>query len=214
MSSLRSLQAWLQRLSNGVNRLAIVFCVGCVLAMLGISFTGFLYTLFTGGALSWTYSLARLFLPWIGLISSTIALHSGEHVAMTLLVKLLPRPLVVLAAGATLAVIGALAVLMMFYGWDFFSNARQSYMVSDSIQISYKWTTFAVPLTGAIIALHLVHGFALLEHFIDSDAVIEQAIHSNDNGTGSNAEQAVDSRVESSDPSSPQGDAVAREPRS
>ena len=111
MSSLRSLQAWLQRLSNGVNRLAIVFCVGCVLAMLGISFTGFLYTLFTGGALSWTYSLARLFLPWIGLISSTIALHSGEHVAMTLLVKLLPRPLVVLAAGATLAVIGALALV-------------------------------------------------------------------------------------------------------
>ncbi|MAR70891.1 MAG: hypothetical protein CME78_01500 [Halomonas sp.] len=182
--------------------------------MLGISFTGFLYTLFTGGALSWTYSLARLFLPWIGLISSTIALHSGEHVAMTLLVKLLPRPLVVLAAGATLAVIGALAVLMMFYGWDFFSNARQSYMVSDSIQISYKWTTFAVPLTGAIIALHLVHGFALLEHFIDSDAVIEQAIHSNDNGAGSNVEQAVDSRVASADPSSPQGDAVAREPRS
>ena len=44
-------------------------------------------------------------------------------------------------------------------------------------------------------------------------AVIEQAIHSNDNGAGSNAEQAVDSRVESSDPSSPQGDAVAREPR-
>jgi len=41
-------------------------CVACVLAMLGISFTGFVYTLVTGGALSWTYSLARLFLPWIG----------------------------------------------------------------------------------------------------------------------------------------------------
>ncbi|ALM52860.1 TRAP transporter small permease [Halomonas huangheensis] len=172
----------LQRLSDGVNRLAIVFCIGCVLAMLGISFTGFLYTLFTGGALSWTYSLARLFLPWIGLISSTIALHSGEHVAMTLMVKCLPRPLVVVAAVATLMVIASLSVLMMVYGWDFFIHSRQSYMVSDTIQISYKWTTFAVPLSGAIMLLHLTQGFRLLEHFTDDNAIIDEVLSSAESG--------------------------------
>lgn len=167
----------LQRLSDGVNHLAILFCIGCVLAMLGISFSGFLYTVVTGGALSWTYSLARLFLPWIGLISSTIALHAGEHVAMTLLVKCLPRPMVVAAAVATMLVMAGLAVLMMVYGWDFFINARQSYMVSDNIQISYRWTTFAVPLSGAIILLHLSQGFRLLEHFVDDEASIERVLH-------------------------------------
>ncbi|MGQ7247110.1 TRAP transporter small permease [Halomonas sp. V046] len=173
---LSSVVSSLKRLSDGVNRLAIGFCVGCVLAMLAISFTGFLYTLVTGDALSWTYSLARLFLPWIGLISSTIALHAGEHVAMTLFVKCLPRPLVVLAASATLAIVAGFALLMVWYGWDFFANARQSYMVSASIQISYKWTTFAVPLSGAIMLLHLVHGFSLLEHFIDDDAMLEKVM--------------------------------------
>lgn len=172
----------LQRLSDGVNYLATLFCIGCVLAMLGISFSGFLYTLVTGGALSWTYSLARLFLPWIGLISSTIALHSGEHVAMTLLVKCLPRPLVVVAAVATMVVMAGFAVLMMVYGWDFFIHSRQSYMVSDNIQISYKWTTFAVPLSGAIILLHLSQGFRLLEHFLDDDEIIEKVLHDSDTG--------------------------------
>lgn len=73
----------LRRVSEAVNRMAIVVCVACILLMLGISFTAFLYKLATGSTLSWTYSLARLFLPWIGFLSMTISLRYGEHVAMT-----------------------------------------------------------------------------------------------------------------------------------
>jgi len=160
-----------------VNRLAIVVCIACVVAMLAISFTGFLYTVFTGGALSWTYSLARIFLPWIGMISITIALYSGEHVAMTILVKLLPRPLLRLFATACLVVIGIFALLLIWYGWDFFINARQTYMVSDMIQIPQHYTAVAVPLTGLITLLHLANGFSLLEHFVKTDAhVIRDAL--------------------------------------
>jgi TRAP-type C4-dicarboxylate transport system permease small subunit len=171
-----SLLSAARRVSDGVNRAAIVLCVACVLAMLAISFTGFLYTLFTGDALSWTYSLARLFLPWIGLVSTTIALRSGEHVAMTLLVRLLPAPLVKLAAIATLLVMAGFALLMIWYGWSFFLNATQVYMVSDTIQISHHWTAITVPLTGAIFLLHLVYGFDLLEHFSDENALIDEAL--------------------------------------
>ncbi|MDN3556977.1 TRAP transporter small permease [Halomonas maura] len=169
-----------RRLSDVVNQVAIVFCVACILGMLAISFTGFLYTLFTGDALSWTYSLARLFLPWIGLLSSTIALHSGEHVAMTLLVRLLPESLVKLCAGLTLVVMAGFALLIIWYGWDFFQNATQVYMVSDNIQISRKWTAAAVPLSGVIFLLHLVHGFSLLEHFTDESALIEEVLGSHE----------------------------------
>ncbi|MGC3872989.1 TRAP transporter small permease [Halomonas sp. GXIMD04776] len=174
-----------RRVSDAVNQAAIVLCVACVLAMLAISFTGFLYTLFTGDALSWTYSLARLFLPWIGLVSITIALHSGEHVAMTLLVRLLPMPLVKAAAVATLAVMAFFALLMIWYGWGYFTNATQVYMVSDNIQISYRWTAITVPLTGTIFLLHLVQGFSLLEHFADENALIDEVLSSNDQETRS-----------------------------
>ncbi|MDZ7843034.1 MAG: TRAP transporter small permease [Gammaproteobacteria bacterium] len=164
-----------RQLSAIVNQAAIVICVVCVLSMLAISFIGFLYTLVTGGALSWTYSLARVFLPWIGLISLTIALYSGEHIAMTLIVKLLPAPLVRLTAIVCLGVIALFAVMLMWYGWEFFTNARQTYMVSHMIQIPQYYTAIAVPLTGAITLLHLVNGFALLEHYVTLEDVVDGA---------------------------------------
>lgn len=164
-----------RQLSSIVNQAAIVVCVACVLAMLAISFIGFLYSIVTGGALSWTYSLARVFLPWIGLISLTIALYSGEHIAMTLLVKRLPPALVRLTAVACLVVIAVFALMLMWYGWEFFLGARQTYMVSHMIQIPQHYTAIAVPLTGAITLLHLVNGFALLEHYVTLEDVVDEA---------------------------------------
>ncbi len=170
----------LRRLSDGVNQVAIGLCVACILAMLGISFTGFVYKLTTGSSLSWTYSLARLFLPWIGFLSMTISLRYGEHVAMTLLVRSLPRPLIKVAAGICLAVIALFAGLLVWYGWGYFLNATQVYMVSDRIQVPGQFTAVVVPLSGAIILLHLVQGFALLEHFIDDEAMIHELIETAD----------------------------------
>ncbi|WNK19681.1 TRAP transporter small permease subunit [Halomonas piscis] len=171
----------LRRLSDWVNQAAIVLCVACVLVMLGISFTAFTYKLITGSSLSWTYSLARLFLPWIGFLSMTISLRYGEHVAMTLLVRALPRALLKLAAALCLGVIALFGALLLWYGWGYFESARQVYMVSDQIQVSAKFTAVVLPLSGAIILLHLVQGFALLEHFIDDESVIEGLIDA-DNG--------------------------------
>lgn len=148
--------------------------------MLGISFTAFVYKLFTGSTLSWTYSLARLFLPWIGFLSMTISLRYGEHVAMTLLVRSLPRILTVVAAVLCLMAIGVFGALLLWYGWDYFQGTRQVYMVSDQIRVHGKFTSIVVPISGAIILLHLVHGFSLLEHFIDDDHMIDELIETTD----------------------------------
>ncbi len=170
----------LRRLSDIVNQMAILICVACVLTMLGISFTAFVYKLFTGSTLSWTYSLARLFLPWIGFLSMTISLRYGEHVAMTLLVRSLPRVLTVIAATLCMMVIGLFGALLLWYGWDYFQGTRQVYMVSDQIRVHGKFTSIVVPISGAIILLHLVQGFDLLEHFIDDDTLIDELIETVD----------------------------------
>lgn len=166
-----------RRASDVVNRMAVVICIACVLAMLAISFIGFIYTIVTGGAaLSWTYSLARIFLPWIGLISITIALYHGEHVAMTLFIKLLPAAWIKVAATACLVVIAVFGLMLIWYGFEFFINARQTYMVSDTIQIPQYFTAIAVPLMGAITLLHLARGFHLLEHFVTTEEEVSEAI--------------------------------------
>jgi len=117
----------------------------------------------TGEALSWTYSLARLFIPWIGMLSITVAFHDGEHVAMNMVPRMLPRPLAVAMRYAVLMSVAVFAALLLWFGWHFFESTTQYYMVSDQIQIHARWVAICVPLSGAILAVHLVNGFNLLE---------------------------------------------------
>ena len=67
-----------------------------------------------------------------------------------------------------------------WYGWDYFKGTRQVYMVSDQIRVHGKFTAIVVPISGAIILLHLVQGFDLLEHFIDEREMIDELIETAD----------------------------------
>ncbi len=51
-------------------------------------------------------------------------------------------------------------------------------MVSDQIRIPSKVTAIVVPISGLIMLLHLVHGFALLEHFTSEHEVIDDLLES------------------------------------
>lgn len=157
------MQAVLKTLSDRVNRLVVGFCVACVLAMLSISFIGFFYMIVTGEALSWTYSLARLFIPWVGMLSITVAFKGGEHVAMSMLVRVLPARLALALRYASLGLIALFALLLVWFGWDFFISSRQIYMVSDQIQIHGRWVAACVPVTGLVLLVHLADGLNLLE---------------------------------------------------
>jgi TRAP-type C4-dicarboxylate transport system permease small subunit len=158
-----TLRSRAQVVSSAVNRLALITCVGCVLAMLSISFVGFFYMVITGEALSWTYSLARLFIPWIGMLSITVAFHDGEHVAMNMVPRMVPKPLAVAMRYAVLMSVAVFAALLLWFGWRFFESTSQYYMVSDQIQIHARWVAVCVPVSGAILLVHLVNGFGLLE---------------------------------------------------
>jgi TRAP-type C4-dicarboxylate transport system permease small subunit len=161
--------------SDALNRVVIGVCIACLLVMLGISFTGFLYQLFTGAALSWTYSLARLFIPWIGMLSITVAFKTGEHVAMSVLLRFFPQPVVNVILWINVALIGVFALLLVWFGWSFFVNSTHYNMVSDQIQVHQRFVAACVPLTGVILLVHLVCGRALLD-FSDPEAEAEALV--------------------------------------
>jgi TRAP-type C4-dicarboxylate transport system permease small subunit len=155
--------ARLQAFSAAVDRAVIGICIACFLIMLAISFVGFFYQLITGAALSWTYSLARLFVPWIAMLSITVAFRRGEHVAMAILLKTLPPRLATIVSYANLAIIGILALLLIWFGWQFFITTTHYNMVSDQIQIHQRFVAACVPLTGVILFVHLACGLHLLD---------------------------------------------------
>jgi TRAP-type C4-dicarboxylate transport system permease small subunit len=166
----------LRAFSDAVNRQVIRFCIACLLIMLAISFAGFFYQLVTGAALSWTYSLARLFVPWIGMLSITVAFKRGEHVAMgVLLTSLPPGPRTWIAYG-NVAIIGLLALLLIWFGWGYFINSTHYNMVSDQIQIHERFVAACIPVTGLVLLAHLASGIHLLD-LSDVEAEAEALVH-------------------------------------
>jgi TRAP-type C4-dicarboxylate transport system permease small subunit len=155
--------ARLRVLSAAVDRAVIAVCIGCFVIMLAISFIGFFYQVITGAALSWTYSLARLFVPWIAMLSITVAFRRGEHVAMALLLEYLPPRVATIVSYANLAIIGLLALLLVWFGWQFFITTTHYNMVSDQIQIHNRFVAACIPVTGLILIVHLVCGLHLLD---------------------------------------------------
>lgn len=153
----------LRALSDTLNRVVIVVCVACVLAMLAISFVGFFYMAITGAALSWTYSLARLFIPWIGMLSITVAFKAGEHVAMSAVPRLLPARFTLALRYLSVSLIALFAALLIWFGGQFFIDSTQYFMVSDQLQVHYRWVAACMPATGLVLLAHLASGLDLLE---------------------------------------------------
>ena len=145
-------------ISDGLNQVVWVVCILCILVMLGISFVGAFYMSVTGDALSWTYSLARLFIPWLALLSITIAFKMGEHIAMTSLLEALPVRVQTALRGVNMAVAALFALMLVWYGWSYAASSRQLYMVSDQIQIDARWVAAAVPVTGLVLVVHMLCG--------------------------------------------------------
>ncbi|MCF3936216.1 TRAP transporter small permease subunit [Acuticoccus sp. M5D2P5] len=160
-------------ISAKLNELVTTVCVLFVLAMLSISFAGFFYMIITGNALSWTYSLARLFIPWLGLLSITVAFVYGEHIAMTSLLGIMPRPVVRVIMAINYGLVALFALMMIWYGTNFFLSSSDVYMVSDQIQIHARWVVAAVPLTGLVLLIHVLCGADLLS----AEDPMEEAEH-------------------------------------
>ena len=167
--------ARLQAFSAALDRAVIGICIGCFLIMLAISFVGFFYQVITGAALSWTYSLARLFVPWIAMFSITVAFRRGEHVAMAVLLQTLPPRIATIVSYANLAIIGFLALLLIWFGWHFFITTTHYNMVSDQIQIHNRFVAACIPVTGLILLAHLPCGVRLLD-LAAPEAEVEQLL--------------------------------------
>jgi TRAP-type C4-dicarboxylate transport system permease small subunit len=154
----------LQRISDIVNTIVIVFGVLFVVTMLVISSIGITYQLVSGSALTWSYSLTRLFLPWLAMLSVTVAFKSGEHVAISMAIKYLSPKMLRATQLLNFTFVGLFAVALIWYGLVFFKNSTQLFMVSDTLQISHKWTALSIPVCGLIMCVHLLSGLSLVQH--------------------------------------------------
>jgi TRAP-type C4-dicarboxylate transport system permease small subunit len=110
----------LQRISDIVNMIVTGCGVLFVVTMLVLSTIGITYQLVSGSSLTWSYSLTRLFLPWLAMLSVTVAFKSGEHVAISMALKYLSPKMLRATQLLNLTFVGLFAVALIWYGLIFF----------------------------------------------------------------------------------------------
>jgi TRAP-type C4-dicarboxylate transport system permease small subunit len=94
---------------------------------------------------------------------------------MAVLLTLLPERVATWVAYVNVVLIGVLALLLIWYGWQFFISTTHYNMVSDQIQIHNRFVAACVPVTGLILLAHLASGLRLLD-LADPKAEVEALV--------------------------------------
>ena len=164
MNSNHELAVRLKKISDVVNNGATVLAIVLFAVMLSLSLTAIFFQFVLDEPLTRAYSLTRLFLPWIAMLSITVALKHNEHIGVTMAIQHLPKSALRVVQLVSLCIVGFFGATLVWYGVGFFENSTQVYMVSDNLQVSHRWTAASVPLAGLVICIHLMSGLTLVEH--------------------------------------------------
>jgi TRAP-type C4-dicarboxylate transport system permease small subunit len=102
----------------------------------------------------WSEELARFLLVWITMLGSAYVLEHGEHVAVTVLVDMLPEPF-----ARSLSVVRDFCVIAMagsltYFGYGFAVSGLRR--VSTGLGLTMTWAYTAVPVGAALIAFFLL----------------------------------------------------------
>jgi TRAP-type C4-dicarboxylate transport system permease small subunit len=144
--------AALRRLCDGANRateLLLVPIMGFFTLLLVISvISRYLFQL----PIVTSIELTRIAFVWAAFLGAAVALKRGLHVRVVALVSLLPtrlqRVVPVLVHGSFLV----FALLMAWHGWAL--ATRMFITTFPTLGISQGWLYLAIPVTGALMALH------------------------------------------------------------
>jgi TRAP-type transport system small permease protein len=139
--------------------LVIVFCLvfgGVVLRMTGHNF-------------SMSEELSRWGLVSICFIGASAALKQKMHVAVNMLVDLLPLPLGKIVV--TIAYVLVLTLLVYSTGYSWKAAMAADGMTGDIVPMSMMWVKLMLPVGMAMMIVHLVHGFLSIYSSPDIDSI-------------------------------------------
>lgn len=150
-------------ISDTANKVVMATAAFCVFCMFVISLIGIFHKFVLGSSLAWPFSINRIILPWLAMLSLTVALKSGEHIAMGVLAQRLPARFHRLVRIFNYLLVGLFGGAMAWLGYGYFLESNQLFMVSSDIQVSGMWAAASVPVAGLIICVHMLSGPSLLD---------------------------------------------------
>lgn len=144
----------LKRFCDGLARVTAVVSVACLLVMTVSIMINVFYRYVLNMPLAWPPELARFMMVAVTLLASSLAMRSGAHVGVSILVLRLPIRLQAwLFSLNSLLILGFLLILL-WYGFDlaFSEGPRQT---APSLGVSMMFAFIPLPLGALLMIIHL-----------------------------------------------------------
>jgi len=104
-------------------------------------------------SLYWAEEVARYALVWSSMIGAAVAYREGGHVAVTDLIRRLPRP-VQAGLNRTIHLIVLLfSIFLAWQGWSLMLRNFARNQLSTALEMPIAWVQLAIPVGAALIAL-------------------------------------------------------------
>lgn len=105
---------------------------------------------------SWTEELSTILLVWLTFVGASLALKKGEHFAVSVLVELLPAPLLRAARVLAWLCVVAFALVLIWYGGAMAWRARLA--VTAALEVPRSVPYAAVPVCGLLMLARSIEG--------------------------------------------------------
>ena len=159
----------LAKLSAAAEKLAIVLAAGILILVFCLVFGGVIFRLL-GSNFSMSEELSRWGLISICFIGASAALKQKQHVAVNMLMQVLP--LRVGKVCVTLAYVLVLVLLGFSTYYSLKAALAAAGMAGDIIPISMMYVKLALPLGMAMMIVHLLHGLFGIAKGKDIDSIL------------------------------------------
>lgn len=145
----------------------------------------------------WAEEMSRYLLIWITFLFLGIAFQKGEMISLSIVLRLVPRPILLIltlfAYGASLLMLS----LLVWYGFQFAEvNSIQTLPAFDfiwssiagagaTLDVSSFWLYVSVPVGAAMLAVHiLLHAIIRVRKIVAGEVVFDETVEQEPLGTG------------------------------
>jgi len=159
----------LAKLSDAFEKLAIVLAAGILILVFCLVFSGVIFRVL-GSNFSLSEELSRWGLVSICFIGASAALKQKQHVAVNMLMQVLP-----LRVGKICVTIAYLVTLVLLAFSTYYSlkaAIAAEGMAGDIIPISMMYVKLTLPLGMSMMIVHLLHGFFGIARGRDIDSIL------------------------------------------
>jgi TRAP-type transport system small permease protein len=159
----------LAKLSNAFEKLAIFLAAGILILVFCLVFSGVIFRLL-GSNFSMSEELSRWGLIGICFIGASAALKQKQHVAVNMLMQVLPLRIVKVCV--TIAYLVTLVLLAFSTYYSLKAAIGAEGMAGDIIPISMMYVKLTLPLGMSMMIVHLLHGLLAIPKGKDIDSIL------------------------------------------